>query len=276
VLLAGQAREELRRRPSTGMILHYWFLLPVGIVIAVLAMSVGVSGAAFWVPVYLLWLRMDPLTAFWLGLFSMLFGFGSGVIRNWRDGTYDARTVRSYSLASAPGAVAGAIAQPLLGGKTLVAVFGSFLLVYGAWLAIREFLSLRASRRRDSIAWSVALLEGALTGVISIGTGILTMPILLSDSSIRTPAAIGSGVMIIFVTSLIATIARLNPPLLAALTSDLPRLAAIMLWVAPAVIIGGQLGPRIAGAIPSERHASIYLGLTLAMVALLTLMRAFS
>jgi uncharacterized protein len=70
-------------------LLHYWFLLPVGVAIAALVMSVGVSGATLWVPVYLLWLKLRAPLAFWLGLFTMLPGFGSGVYRNWRDGTYD-------------------------------------------------------------------------------------------------------------------------------------------------------------------------------------------
>ena len=54
--------------------LHYWFLLPVGIAIAALVMSAGVSGATLWVPVYLLWLKLDAPVAFWLGLLTMLFG----------------------------------------------------------------------------------------------------------------------------------------------------------------------------------------------------------
>ena len=37
-------------------------------------MSTGVSGATLWVPVYLLWLKLDAPVAFWLGLLTMLFG----------------------------------------------------------------------------------------------------------------------------------------------------------------------------------------------------------
>src|SRR6202162_4193998 len=86
-------------------LLQYWFLLPVGVCIAVLVMSAGVSGATLWVPVYLLWLRLGAPLAFWLGLFTMLFGFGSGVIRNLRDGTYDGVLVRRYLLITIPAAL---------------------------------------------------------------------------------------------------------------------------------------------------------------------------
>ena len=54
--------------------LHYWFLLSVGIAIAALVMSAGVSGATLWVPVYLLRLKLDAPVAFWLGSLTMLFG----------------------------------------------------------------------------------------------------------------------------------------------------------------------------------------------------------
>jgi len=86
-------------------LLHYWFLLPVGVAIGALVMSAGVSGATLWVPVYLLWLKLDAPIAFWLGLFTMLFGFGSGVIRNVRDGTFDGVIVRRYLSIAIPAAL---------------------------------------------------------------------------------------------------------------------------------------------------------------------------
>ena len=40
---------------------------------------------------------------------------------------------------------------------------------------------------------------------------------------------------------------------------ELPQLMAIMmLWAAPAVIIGGQVGPRVAQGLLSEGHPRLY------------------
>jgi len=36
----------------------YWYLFPVGIIIAILAISAGISGTNFWIPVYLIWLKI--------------------------------------------------------------------------------------------------------------------------------------------------------------------------------------------------------------------------
>jgi uncharacterized membrane protein YfcA len=259
---------------SPGL-LHYWFLLPVGIAIAVLVMSAGVSGATLWVPVYLLWLRLDAQLAFWLGLVTMLFGFGSGVYRNWRDGTYDGVMVRRFSTASVPAALAGGWLSAYFNETLLVAAFGAFLLVYGAVLGARALGMTGDSARHDSVPYALALAGGFITGLISIGVGILAMPSVLRHRASRSPAtAIGTLVMIIFVTSLAATAGRMRPAFVAVLARDLPQLGAILLWAVPAVVIGGQFGPRIAQALTSERHARLYFSAVLLAVGVLTLLRA--
>lgn len=258
-------------------LLQYWFLLPVGVCIAMLVMSAGVSGATLWVPVYLLWLRLGSPLAFWLGLFTMLFGFGSGVYRNWRDGTYDGPLVKRFLVASMPAAFIGGWCASLINDKLLIGLFGIFLLVYGGAIAARTLRNTIPAGRRASVAYPVAIAGGALTGLISIGVGILAMPLVLRHRSIRTPSeGIGSLVMIIFFTSLAGTVGHLHPSFVADLRRELPHLVAIMLWAAPAVIIGGQVGPRLAQRLPSERHARLYFSAVLVVVALLTLWRAYA
>ncbi len=255
--------------------LHYWFLLPVGIAIGTLVMSAGVSGATLWVPVYLLWLKLDAPLAFWLGLLTMLFGFGSGVIRNWRDRSYDGPLVRRYLVFAIPAAIAGGWASAFVNQAILVALFGAFLIVYSVVIGARA-LGMRAEGiRHDRVPASIALVGGALTGLISIGIGILAMPSVIRHRSSRTPgAAIGSLVMIIFFTSMASAIGRMRPSLVAELRSDLPQIIAITIWAIPAVVIGGQIGPQFAQMLPSERHARLYFSSVLLIVGLLTLMRA--
>jgi uncharacterized membrane protein YfcA len=256
-------------------LLHYWFLLPVGIAISALVMSAGVSGATLWVPVYFLWLKLDAPIAFWLGLLTMLFGFGSGVIRNWRDGSYDGALVRRYLAFAVPAAIAGGWASAFLNQALLVALFGAFLIVYSVVIGARA-LGMRAEgERHDRVPASIALVGGALTGLISIGIGILAMPSVLRHRSSRSPStAIGSLVIVIFFTSMAAAIGRIRPSLIADLRRDLPHIVAITIWALPAVVIGGQIGPRLAGMLTSERHARLYFSAVLLIAGLLTLMRA--
>ncbi len=255
--------------------LQYWFLLPVGIAIATLVMSAGVSGSTLWVPVYLLWLKLDAPIAFWLGLFTMLFGFGSGVIRNLRDGTFDIVLVRRYLLIAVPAALVGGWVSGVVNQTLIVALFGAFLILYAIVIAGRT-LGMRAnSDRHDQVPVSIALLGGALTGLISIGIGIMAMPSVLRHRSSRSPAtAIGSLVMIIFFTSLAATVGRMRPSLISALRQNWSQMVAISIWAVPGVVVGGQLGPRLAQMLPSERHTRLYFSAVLLVVGVLTLARA--
>ena len=238
-------------------------------------MSAGVSGATLWVPVYLLWLRLDAPLAFWLGLLTMLFGFGSGLIRNWRDGSYDGPLVRRYLMFAIPPALVGGWASAFVNQALLIAIFGAFLIVYSVVIGARALGMRVDGDRHDDVPASIALVGGAMTGLISIGIGILAMPSVLRHRSSRSPGtAIGSLVMIIFFTSMAATIGRIRPSLIAELRRDLPHIVAITIWAIPAVMIGGQIGPRLAQMLPSERHARLYFSSVLLIVGLLTLMRA--
>lgn len=255
--------------------LHFWFLLPLGVAIATLVMSAGVSGATLWVPVYLLWLKLDAPVAFWLGLLTMLFGFGSGVIRNVRDGTFDGGLVRRYLLLAVPAALAGGWASALVNQAVIVALFGAFLIVYAVLIGGRALGMRGDGARHERVPIWIALLGGALTGLISIGIGILAMPSVLRHRSSRSSgAAIGSLVVIIFFTSLAATIGRMRPSLIAVLQRDSSQIFAISIWALPGVLLGGQLGPRLAQMLPSERHARLYFSAVLLIVGVLTLARA--
>jgi hypothetical protein len=121
----------------------------------------------------------------------------------------------------------------------------------------------------------IAMLGGALTGLISIGIGIMAMPSVLRHRSSRSPAtAIGSLVMIIFFTSLAATIGRMRPSLISALRHNSSQMIAISIWAVPGVVVGGQVGPRLAQMLPSERHTRLYFSSVLLVVGMLTLARA--
>jgi uncharacterized protein len=238
-------------------------------------MSAGVSGATLWVPVYLLWFRLDAPVAFWLGLFTMLFGFGSGVIRNFRDGTFDGALVRRYLLIAIPAALVGGWASGSVNQQLIVALFGAFLIMYAIVIAGRTLGMRTDLDRHDNVPFMIAMVGGALTGLISIGIGIMAMPSVLRHRSSRSPAtAIGSLVMIIFFTSLAATIGRMRPALVSALRHNSSQMIAISIWAVPGVVVGGQVGPRLAQMLPSTRHTRLYFSAVLLVVGMLSLARA--
>jgi len=258
-------------------VLHYWFLLPVGILIATLVMSSGVSGATLWVPVYFLWLHFDISLAFWLGLLTVLFGKGSGVYRNWRDGSYVGPLIIRYLAVMVPAAILGALLEPYLPERILVIGFGIFVLINGFVIGWRTLRNRYASISHEKISWIAAIIGGLLTGLISIGGGIMTLPSILTyRSALRPGYAVGTVTIIIFFTSVAAELGRMQPLFIHQLATELPAIGAVMLWAAPGVIIGGQLGPRLAQIMPSPRHARLYFSAVLLLVGILTLARGGS
>ena len=61
------------------MTLEYWYMLPVAILVATVAMASGVGGATFFAPILIIGLRLPPEIAIGIGLITEVFGFASGL-----------------------------------------------------------------------------------------------------------------------------------------------------------------------------------------------------
>ena len=80
--------------------------------------------------------------------------------------------------------------------------------------------------------------------------------------------------MIVFIVNIFALVSRMNRELVGTLTESGPYIASVMLWVAPSVILGGQIGPQIAQHLP-RNVLRAYVGGLLMVVGGLILIRAF-
>lgn len=229
-----------------------WLLVPVGVLIAVAYTSTGISGANFWIPVYILWLGLDPRAAFWLALVTMLFGSASGLLRHWRQATIDWRAAAGWLVVSVPAAVAGSLAAPFVSMPLLASGFGLFAIVYGTSLVRSRTAEGAAGRDRpDRIARFWPLAGGLLTGLISVGLGALLLPRVLASPRLGHHArAVGTSLVAVFVTSLAAALARLRGEFVDQLAASLPELLGVMVFVVPAVLLGGQIGPLVARRLP--------------------------
>lgn len=94
----------------------YWFMYPVCVVVASVAMFSGISGAAMLIPVFLIGFplfdvpRLTPVAAIGTSLFLETSGFGTGVARYTRARLVDYRSARSIILVTLPLGALGAIA----------------------------------------------------------------------------------------------------------------------------------------------------------------------
>ncbi|MEA2035399.1 MAG: sulfite exporter TauE/SafE family protein [Euryarchaeota archaeon] len=260
--------------------LTYIYLFPVGIIIAVLAISAGISGTNFWIPVYLIWLGIDAKTTFWLSLLTMIFGFGSGIIKNLKERTVNWYVVKDYLKIAVPSSILGTLFIPFAPVKILLIIFAGFIFIYGGYLIYHYWLCYCGNgpaerKSTDRICRERAALGGFLKGLIATGMGKLVMPCILRHKKIRSPAeAVGSTVLIIFVVNICALIFRLTPDFVSDLIVQKDLIFEIMIWVAPGVFIGGQIGPAIAQKL-SVQGIKLYVGCLLMGVSVLIGLRAF-
>lgn len=98
------------------MSLEYWYLFPVSIAVATLAMASGIGGAVFFSPIFLLWLKLEPTVAIGVALVTELFGFSSGLIAYVRAKLIDYRLGAQLLMFSIPGAIVGVLSADLYGG----------------------------------------------------------------------------------------------------------------------------------------------------------------
>lgn len=260
--------------------LTYSYLFPVAVIIAVLAMSAGISGTNFWIPVYIIWLGIEPKTAFWLALLTMVFGFGSGILKNLQQQTINLYIAKEYLKVTIPAAILGTLLVPFAPVKILLSLFAGFILLYGAYLVYGYWLYRKGKmpepEPHKKICRKRAFVAGFLKGLIATGLGKLIMPCIIGHKKIRSPAeAVGSTVLVIFIVNIFAVLFRLTPDFLSVLAAQKNLIFNIMIWVAPGVFLGGQIGPTIAKKL-SLQGMKLYVGGLLIGISLLIFLRAFT
>ena len=253
--------------------LTYWYLFPAGLVIATLAMSAGISGANFWIPVYLICVKLDPFVTFWLALITMMFGFGSGVVRNIYQGTVNWYLVRQYLIPAVPGAVIGALFTSYVNGEVLVFIFGSFIFIYGSYMLKSCISSPKEPVRHNRVFWGIGFVAGFLNGLIATGLGKLIVPGMWNHEKVSHPSeVIGSAIIIIFIVNVVAALTRMNHDFVGVLVDNTEILSSVLVFVIPSVVIGGQIGPMVIKDV-NTAHLKLYISVLLIFVSLLIFSR---
>ena len=112
--------------------LEVWWVLPVSVCIATIALALGISGTLFFSPFFLLVVGLEPSQAIGAGLMTELFGTGFGAFNYVRQRVVDFMTVRFLLAASIPAAVAGAYLANQIRPGVLQVILGITLFVLAA------------------------------------------------------------------------------------------------------------------------------------------------
>lgn len=247
--------------------LEFWYMFPVGVVIATIAMMSGVGGATMFTPLFLLVLHLEPAAALASGLFIEVFGFTSGIVG------YAQKRLINYSLAKRilPFTLAGT----LIGvGLSLVIPKGSIELILAAILGYVSIQFLRSKKKCEPTMWSHSgtdpthappqaalswlqriafMFGGGLFGFSSSGLGEVNEYVFLERLGLKPGNASGTSVLIIAISAMIAATFHSTILFLGNTPEVFSTVISLVAFTVPGVVIGAQIGVHLASRISLAR-----------------------
>lgn len=229
----------------------YWYMFPVAIAVATVAMLTGVGGSKFFSPIFILLLRLDPQVAFGVALFTQSFGFLSGLVAYGTRQAIDYRMGIKVLLITLPVSLLAVYVSDLIPPVRLEQIFaiiliGLSLLVLGKHSARQSGEEGPSGAKLGGVGMAVSALGAAFIGLISVGLGELLTPFFLIRQRYSYTHTVGTVVFIVFFTTLITALARMGAMLLSGDQLLLQRVFDIVVFTVPGVLIGGQLAPSLS------------------------------
>ena len=280
---------------------QYWFMFPISIGIATTAMLSGIGGAALFIPIFVIIFPAlgpeYPLTtaaAIGSALLTEVFGFSSGFVGYYRKKLIDFRSAIPFLMVAVPIAIIGAILLATLKEQEVVlkGAYALLMLVLcpvilrhtppekiaepqsaGA-AAVADDRPMRSITGRDGKTYQYrkprlgALGAGAtgvggfLTGLLGVGIGEVIVSQLVKRNRVPVAVAAATSVFTVIVTIASASFTQVTALIAAGGANAIPW--NLVVYTVPAVIIGGQIGPRLQGTIPQrsmEKAIAILFGI---------------
>lgn len=280
------------------MSLEYWFMLPISILVSTIAMASGVEGATFFSPLFILALKLSPEVAIGTALITEVFGFASGLFAYARKRLIDFRLGGSLLMVTIPLAILGTWLSGIIDSKYLLIILGVGLFIVALSflrkpepkaihamdiMIAAEFKSEKPetiikTSEGEEIRYKVCnrtegmMLSGIgalFMGMVSTGLGEMNGYFLLQRCRVPSKVSVATSVFVVAITALVAStghfirFARLG-------STVLDPVLSLIIFTVPGVIIGGQIGSRIASYIP-QRILELGLAVLFILVAGLTL-----
>ena len=259
---------------------EFWYLLPISILIATIAMSSGIGGAVFFSPLFIIGLGLEPKIAIGTALATELFGFSSGLQAYWKSKLIDFKLGLNLLLFSIPFAIIGTVYGDLIPPNILKGIFGIGIIfigyqLYASWRE-EEREKLEGDHNKESetnhestltdadgkvynytvckknLGRFFAAVGGTFLGMISVGLAELQEYHLVAKCKVPTPVAVATSIFVVVVTVLVASIGHFYE--FAQEGGDvMNQVLNLIIFTIPGVIIGGQIGPKLQKVIPADK-----------------------
>ncbi|MEE2746471.1 MAG: sulfite exporter TauE/SafE family protein [Pseudomonadota bacterium] len=262
----------------------YWFMFPIAICVATTAMLSGIGGAAIFAPIFMIVFPMlgpeYPLesiaAAIGVALLTEVFGFSSGFVGYYRKKLIDFRSAVPFIIVGVPIGVFGAIMLGILSQfeEVLRGSYGLLMLILSYVIIkhhkpqsnrirtksapFRQDDAVRVIKSKDGNRYEFPIprqgkgafatgLGGFLTGLLGVGIGEVVMPQLVKHNQVPIPVAAATSVFIVIIVVASASFTQITTLVAEGGLNAVPW--NIVVYTVPAVILGGQIGPRLQGKI---------------------------
>lgn len=218
-------------------------LIPLGITIATAALAIGIGGGILWTPVLMLGYGLSPPEAIATSLVIQVAGKGSGLSIYLKAKTIETKLASRLFLAALPGVVLGSFLAVNLPASLVQFSFGVMSLTLALlFVASRDDMDTHSfyqyNPKETMKILPVPAFFGLLMGLLSIGIGEWTVPLLKSKLKLEMNRAIATMIAVMFGLALIASFSH------GLMSSNIHWRFFVLGGLG--TIIGGQIGPRIA------------------------------
>jgi uncharacterized protein len=265
--------------------LEFWFMFPVAVVIASIAMMAGIGGAVLFSPFFILVLRLDPLLALASGLAIEIFGFTSGVVGYWRQHSIRFDIVRRLIILTLPATVAGVFIGRLVPVIALKIILGALILFLAYQFLFRGKECTPKDPRCSGVSGEQkdvrltpfirgsSLVGGLLVGMISAGLGETNELNFLQRLKLPVPLASGTSVFLVAASAIVGVATHAFFLVTREDVGALADAASILVFAVPGVVIGAQVGVYLANRV-NPKSMGKFIGVLFAVLAVLTFLSA--
>jgi len=263
----------------------------VAAVAAILGSMLGLGGGVFLVPILTLFFGVDPKFAVGASAVVVVTNSVVGSTNHLRIRFTNPRLAMLLQIATATGAIAGALYGVLADPRVIYIVFGAVLVYAAVSMVVRserhvtapppgapDTLGLGAAFRDPAIRKEVGYIPinvrwgmgvgvgaGVISGMLGVGGGVVMVPAMNLLMRVPVKAAVGTSTFMVGMTSVATAFVFYSQGFID------PTL------VVPAIVgvfLGGQIGSRLTRRIKAQRLALLF-ALILLYLGLSLLLRAF-
>jgi uncharacterized membrane protein YfcA len=257
-----------------AVVLAHWWVFPVAIAFATVAIGSGVSGALFFSPFFMYGVGLEPAQAIGAGLMTEVFGMGNGLRSYVRQQVVDYRTAKWLLAGSVPAIVVGALFSSAISPTMLKGIFGVGLVILAGFLVFfpapedcepgereGELIPEKSADKGETVVeardgeefryptcWrppgvAMASAGGLITGMISAGLPEIVTAQLVLRCRVPARVAVATSVFVLAITAGVGAVVH---------AAHAQPVWYVVVWSIPGVLIGSAIGSRVGKYLPDD------------------------